>query len=60
MQYKIAIYLYYSQKMLDKIMVKFSGGEPVMQPVSRAVESDRRYGGYLYEDCSGKISWTGK
>lgn len=46
--------------MLDKIMVKFSGGEPVMQPVSRAVESDRRYGGYLYEDCSGKISWTGK
>ena len=38
MQYKIAIYLYFYKKVLDKIMIKLTGGEPVVLPVSRAVE----------------------
>jgi hypothetical protein len=60
LQYKIAIYLYYYQKMLDKIMVKLTAGGVSQEPAMSAVKTDRRQGGYLYEDCSGKISWTGK
>ena len=46
--------------MLDKIMVKLTAGGVSQEPAMSAVKTDRRQGGYLYEDCSVKISWTGK